>query len=464
MLMLFLAGIAVGVGVALFNWRRGIEAAILLSLLQDPVRKLVPGAPAWLVLAAVPVWLAVLVSAARARQLPVSGFLRMFPRLGGWLKAFAAYLVIPAAISATYGRNSWMITLLGAFVYATVFLMMVAGWRYPRPPAPPVRFLAFYAVAGALMLLGGPLEAMGLQAGHPVIGTEALGHVWVTYRTGAPVHMLSGLFRSPDVMGWHAALVFMVASILALRSKGRMRWIWIGVAVWGLLNIWLCGRRKMLAMVPVFAGGLVLMEFRARNLRRILSLAGTALLIGGLGWYLIASLYRSAAVERFYLSTIEEANERIEFHGIRSVFSTVKQAGFWGYGLGMSQQGVHNIRAEKPRLWQESGPSKLVAELGVPGVALLLGLGTVLLLTMIHVVRRGRSGTGFVLSAGILSILLANGAASVVSAQIFGDPLVAFLLAFLAGLLLADARIPLPGEVAAPPCATGADPVQCEPS
>jgi hypothetical protein len=289
------------------------------------------------------------------------------------------------------------------------------------------------------MLIGGPMESWGLQQKYPFIGTEKLGHIWVTYRTGAPVHMLSGFFRGPDVMGWHASLVFMAAVILAFRAKGPARWVWIAVAVWGVLNIWLCGRRKMLSMVPVFMGCYSLLVFRFKNVQRVLSISGTALMIVGLGWYLISSLYHDEAVERFYLSTIAEAEARIEAHGYHSVIATVAQAGFWGYGLGMSQQGVHNIVAETPRLWQESGPSKIVAELGVPGTVLYLVLGVVMFLTAYHVVRLGRQQTSFYITAGILSVLVANVAASVVSAQIFGDPLVLFLLYFLMGLLLSDA-------------------------
>lgn len=242
-------------------------------------------------------------------------------------------------------------------------------------------------------------------------------------------------------MGWHASLTFMVAAILAFRSKGPVRWIWILVAVWGALNIWLCSRRKMLAMVPIFIGCYALLVFRFKKIQKILSAFGTALLIGGIGWYVIASLFRNDAVERFYLTTIDQASESLERHGYRSVIGTFNQAGFWGYGLGMSQQGVHNIpNVETPRLWQESGPSKLVAELGVPGNLLFLALGAVLILTAYHVVRLSQAKSSFYLSAGILSILVANTAASIVSAQIFGDPLVAFLLTFFMGMLLSSVR------------------------
>lgn len=440
MLTLALALVLLACGVALANWRWGIAAAIVVGLLQDPLRKLVPGTPGYLALATAPVWLATMASAAFANELSIHRFFSRFPRLGRWCALVIAYLAVPAALSATYGKNSWMITLLGVFVYATMLMALVAGWRYPGARHRIGWILGFYALTAAVLLVGGPLDAWGWSARSPAIGTEALGHVWLTYRTGAPVYMRAGFFRGPDVMGWHAALVFMVAVILAFRAKGPARWFWIAIAVWGALNIWLCGRRKMLAMIPVFFGGYLFLVFRFKNARRLVSLAGTALMIGGLGWYLISSLYRDAAVEAFYLTTVSEAGDQLQRHGFESIRSTVAQAGFWGYGLGMSQQGIHHIPAEKPRVWQESGPSKLVAEFGIPGGLLILCLGWVLAKTIYLVVRQSRLDETFHFTAGILSLLVANLMSAVVSAQIFGDPFVAMFLAFLAGLVLSAAR------------------------
>lgn len=443
--------ILAGALLALRNWRWGIAAAILIGLLQDPLRKLIPGAPSYLVLASSPVWLATVISALFAGQLAPQRFIHSFPRLGLWILIFAAYLLIPAVISATYGHNTWQITLLGAFVYLTTFFVLLAGWRYPDRRHDIGRFLVFYGILAGVFLIGGPLEFLGLQERFAFIGTESLGHLWVTHRTGRAVHMLSGFFRSPDVMGWHATLVFMVSVIMAFRSRGAARGAWIGMAVWGVLNIWLCGRRKMLAMVPVFMGTYLVLVFRFKNVRRIVSIAATALMIGSLGWYFISSWVHDEAVEAFYLTTLTEAESRVQFHGVDTVVHTVRQAGFWGYGLGMSQQGVHNIQADKPRLWQESGPGKMVAELGVPGAVLLLALGVILFLTAYQVLRLGRRDTSFYYSAGIFSILAANLTSAVVSAQIFGDPLVALLLAFMIGLLLSTARSRPDAEAAAVP-------------
>lgn len=91
MLSIFMLAVAVSCGIALINWRIGIAAAVLMSLLQDPVRKAIPGTPAYLLLVAIPIWLCVLVSAARYKHLNAGQFLKTFPRLGWWTRIFALF-------------------------------------------------------------------------------------------------------------------------------------------------------------------------------------------------------------------------------------------------------------------------------------------------------------------------------------------------------------------------------------
>ncbi len=432
--------IAFGCMVAVYNWRWGILAAVIVGLVQDPLRKMIPETPGFMAMASVPVWLAVFAATFFQGQLRIHPFLNRFPRLGKRIIWFAGYLVIPALISATYGPGSWQITILGLMIYSCALLALIAGWQYPRDVSMRVWLLSFYALAASAMLAGGPLEYMGWGTSSAAIGTETLGHVWVTHRTGAAVYMMAGFFRGPDVMGWHASLVFMIGIIMAMRSRGSQRLFWIGIAVWGILNIWLCGRRKMLSMVPVFLGCYMFLLFKYRDARRFLPGVGLIVMTLGMGWYVISSVFYTEEVEQFYLTTIYEADDQIRRHGYDAVIDTIKQAGFFGYGLGMGQQGTHHLKVAKPRMWQESGPTKIVAELGVPGSLLFLILIITLGITAIQVVRYSARDETFPLSAGIFSILAANTTSAIVSAQIYGDPFVALLLSILTGMLLANVR------------------------
>ncbi len=440
MLFLIFILIAVGCLTAVYRWRWGVFAAILIGLLQDPLRKMIPGAPGYLAMASLPVWMATLGSALFSGEVTARRFLSNFPRFAKWVGIFFLYLIFPAALSASYGRNSWMITLLGAVIYSCAFFVLACGWQFPRSPSSIARILGFYCLAASLLLIGGPLDYFGLAKGFSAIGTKAMDMVWVTYRTGEAVFMYAGFFRSPDVMGWHATLVTMLACILAIRTRGWARWFWIGVAIWAMLNLWICGRRKMVAMLPVFWGGLMMLTFRLRGMKRTVLLAGVLFVVVGLAWYAVTRTYHEQAIDTFYGSTLVDLDERARKHGVGAVVTTVRQAGFFGYGLGMGQQGIHHIPAEKPSLWQEGGPGKIVAELGVPGALLLLITVGVMLKSVYHVVKLNRFSGSFFVYSGILSVLAANLASAVISAQIFGDPFVMLFLAFMVGLLLSGAR------------------------
>lgn len=431
---------ATGCASALYNWRWGVLFALATGLIQDPIRKLIPDAPGFMAMASVPIWLTAIGAAFFRREVRVHPFLDQFPKFGRAVVWFASYLVVPALLSATYGEGSWQITLLGAMIYSSALLALVAGWSYAQDDAMRVRLLCFYALFASCMLIGGPLEYWGWGAGHPTIGTEALGHVWVTHRTGAAVYMMAGFFRGPDVMGWHATLVFMIGVIMAMRTKGTTRYMWMGIAVWGVLNIWLCGRRKMLSMVPAFLGCFIYLLFKYRGARRLVPAIGLLIMTMGIGWYAITSLFYKSEVEKFYLTTITEADDQIKRHGYDSVIDTVRQAGVFGYGLGMGQQGTHHLKVEKPHMWQESGPTKIVAELGLPGSILFLIMVVTLAITLVQVARFSANDSSFTITAGLLSILAANATSALVSAQIYGDPYVAVLLSLFTGMLLAGVR------------------------
>lgn len=441
MLVFALLLLACGSAVAFYRWRWGLAAALLFGLLQDPLRKMMPGTPGAMTMYTLPVLFSALLSAYLSGELCVHSFLQKFPRLNAWLKYFGLYLVIPAALSLSYGQGTWQITILGIVVYGMVFLTVIAGYAFSQSRNDVSNVLAFYAVITGIILVGGLLEYSGYGEQYAALGTQVLGNIWVTYRTGEALFMYAGFFRGPDIMGWHAALVAMIASFLALKSRGWMRFVWIALCIWGLFNVWICGRRKMISMLPVFWSCFMLLSFRFSRVRWIVPFFGVLLLIMAASWYLVIGNQKSVSVDAFYLTTVDEFDDRLLGHGVKSVLTTIQQAGILGYGLGMGQQGIHHINAEKPRLWQEGGPGKVVVELGVPGGILFLGVLGVLVITALHVVGQAAS-TGHVMSSmGILSLIIANLASSIVSAQVFGDPFIMLLLAFMTGLLFSESRV-----------------------
>ncbi len=436
MLYLFITLLMVACVIAFRNWRWGVLAMIVVALIQDPMRKLVPGVPGMMAMSSIPIWFAIMAGAFQSNALQVRAFLSTFPKWGQSLQWFAVYLAVPAILSITYGQGTWKIAVLGGLVYVCVFFAIQLGWQFPLKDRDVSRVLAFYALAGSVLLIGGPLEYLGWNQRMAIIGTEALDHIWVTYRMGTPVNMLSGFFRSPDIMGWHAIMVFMISLMLAIRTKGAWRYFWIGIAIWAAANVWLCGRRKMISMIPIFFGVYLLLIYRFQQMRRLVPILALLCIAIGIGWQVISHYFYSDALERFYRTVLDEADQQFYAHVVRSVQATIQQAGFFGYGLGMAQQGIHHIEAELPRIWQESGPSKLVAELGVPGSVLFLLMLFRLGRTAYAVIRYSAHHAGLYVSAGLFALVIANGMSSLISAQVYGDAFVIIWLALLVGLLL----------------------------
>jgi hypothetical protein len=427
---------------ALLRWRTGIFLLILIGLVQDPLRKMVPGVPGYLVLAAVPVWSCMFAGALVSEDEFWDKYRRLFPQL-----VFATLLfvlsVIPAAVeSATYSPGSWQVTLVGAFVYSSVLVGMVVGCHFPREPADIERVMKWYCLLCAVVLIGAPLERLGLGARLSALGTAAMGHYWMTYRMGYGVHMLAGFFRSPDVLGWHSATMLMFCLILVMRSRGLRRAVWMASAGWAGVSLMLCGRRKMITMIPMFVLIVSAIYIRRGKLRQLVPLAGGVALAAALGWAAYAHIGKNPQLEEFYLSTRQDMVRRVTSHGWDALFTTYRQTGFFGAGLGTATQGIHHLKVERPRTWQEGGPGKLLVELGVPGFVCFFAGGFVLLFTGWQLLKRASETPFLPVYAGLFGIVWSNAAAGIVSAQIFGDPFVAAFLPLLIGLMLSAARLP----------------------
>ncbi|MFT3807434.1 O-antigen ligase family protein [Arenimonas sp.] len=433
---------------ALIGWRKGILLMIVLAALQDPLRKLVPGTPGWLVLVTAPVFVAAVVTSVGRTRHWWGEFRQHFPSIGKSLQVLAVLSLPAAFISATYGRGSWMLTLLGAFSYSILFLGMIAGYHYARSLQELRKLLATYCIVHGLVLIGGILEGFGYLSGWKSIGTDALGYDWIRWGTGYTVDMIAGFYRSADVMGWHAAAVFMMCLVLGMTGKGKSRrgWLlWSMVAVTALL---LCGRRKMVYMLPVFVVALVWIYWQAGRSSRVIAIVSLLAIPFATVWLASDALEDRSANIRYYQGEgIQESLlSRIEGHGFSSVAETYRQSGFFGEGLGTATPGSHHLKVERPRVWQESTTSRIMVELGVPG---MLGFFAVMVTVVLCLWRetmkqlREKSLRGQY-AAGLLAFFLANVGSLTISGQILADPFIAAFLGFLVGLTLSISRLALP--------------------
>jgi hypothetical protein len=424
------------------NWRYGVMMMIVVAVVQDPLRKLVPGSPGYLVLATLPILAAVLFGMINSRRTWWSEFRSVFPQVSSSITIFAVSCIPAAMISATYGPGSWMLTILGAISYSVLIIAVIVGFNFPQSLAGLRRLLFVYCAASTVMLSGGLIEYLDLIPGSILIGTEALGMDWIRYGSDFTVSMSAGFYRSPDVMGWHAATVVMLSLVLAMTARGARRWAWFAVCAFALVALMLCGRRKMVYMLPAFIIALAWLSFMAGRKSRMSGLIALVLVPVASVLFVGDWLGSDSALVRYYTETSVETVDQLNTHGFESLFTTFDQAGFFGSGLGVATPGSHHLDVARPRVWQESATSRIMVELGVPGFLALITLVVVMLKGAWDVVRAHQHlnspYSGYLL--GLTSFFLANVGSLVVSGQILADPFIAFFLGFSIGVVLCFGR------------------------
>ncbi len=439
----FLALVAAGTLATLADWRAGIYWMIVIGTLQDPARKMVPGAPVYFVLSTAPLWCAMILGAVGARPGAVAVFRRGFPRLNRAFGAFLLMLLPSAAISFFYGEGSWKVALLGAFFYMTPILGFQLGYSLPRRESDLANIARFYCLVTALALSGILLEQERVFPGWAALGTGVLGTRWIRYIPGVQVEMLSGFYRSPDIMGWHATTVALLGGAMALAARGARRLFWVCVCGWAGLGLMVCGRRKMVYMIPFCVAIVLWLQWRSRHGGRrvaagLVTLAAVVLVAA----FVLGQAGIGQEYNVYYLSTLGDVVERTYEHGyMATVYTIVNQAGFFGVGLGTTQLGARFLDAEKPRVWQEGGASKLAAEVGVFGLIAFAMLGLAIgreLLRLLQDLPMRRPGD--YLASVLGAAFLANALSFIVSGHVYNDPYINSFFSLLGGLALSWRR------------------------
>lgn len=439
----FLAMIALFALRTVGGWRAGVFLAIVVAAAQDPIRKMIPGTPGWLALATAPIILAMIIGSRISVRNWWAGFFRAKPLIAKSLLLLAFACLPPAIISATYGAGSWMLTVFGAFSYALIFMTMIVGFHLARRPQDVTRVLAAYCLIHGAVLSGALIEYYGLLSGWPAIGADALGYEWRRDVPGYVVQFISGFYRSADVMGWHAAAVACLSIVLALSARGHRRYAWLALCAFAVFALLLCGRRKFAYMLPLFAVGVLWIYISAGRAGRVMLIAAV------LSLPLAATLMigdwmegEGATQVRYYTETRNDTWDRMEAQGISTVITSFEQSGILGEGLGFASPGSQHIKAARPRIWQESGPSRLMVELGLFGFISFLLVMLAIAFSMWKATKRllrERSPVA-TYAAGLIGFFVANAGSLTVSAQILADPFIGSFLGLLVGVALSLTR------------------------
>lgn len=450
-LALYFAFLGAACIVALNDWRRGWMLVALCGVLQDPVRKLTSGSPVAVSFAVVGLY-ALILFAARNE---IMEHLRDFARRFGSLHTATFVFLLLLGVSAlnglfTYGFDKWKVPLLSFVTYAVPLVAILLGYTWLQREEMMYRFFRWYAALTSVALVGTLMEYLRVES--RLLGMVGFEGDYIRHLPGIQIRLLSGFYRSPDIMAWHAATLTAIAVAMALRyGLDRRALIWSGLAGWGFFNCMIAGRRKAIYSVAVFAAVFLWRYFRRVKASQVFAMLGVAVILGGIVRE-IASTEKTSVYARGAVASQQEIATRLE----GGFIETFRQFGLMGAGLGTATQGVRHLLGTNENVgWQEGGLGKLAIEVGLPGI-LAIGVIALILARMLLTLTRlpDVEGSSQFLRVTMFALAAANAANFMASAQAYTDAVLALMTGFFVGCLFAtatlDERLAKPAPEAAP--------------
>lgn len=144
------------------------------------------------------------------------------------------------------------------------------------------------------------------------------------------------------------------------------------------------------------------------------------------------------------VSVRNDVTQRVSVMTLESFQYVIAQNGILGSGAGTGSQGAQHFGGGANIVGgaAEGGLAKVLAELGIPGLVLLLWLvislarylwSIILYITYVRDVDPALSKLVF----GLVAFLITNGFVYIVAHQVFGDPFVLIVLGFFLGFVMA---------------------------
>jgi hypothetical protein len=335
----------------------------------------------------------------------------------------------------TFGLAGWKAPALSLFIYSAPIPAVLLGYTWLQREEHLYTLFRFYAVVTSAALVGTFLEFFDLK--WAALGTVALSEYNMRYLPGIEIRMLSGFYRGPDIMGWHAAMLAIIGLIMTMRRQTLQRaWMWLLVTGYGILGCFLSGRRKAIYMVAVFVLVFLWRYFRRLTALQVISFALALGLVGAVV-YKISADEKANVYARGAITTRAEITQRLE----GGLWETVRQYGILGAGLGTATQGVQHIASDASLIgWQEGGLGKLAMELGIPGLIAVFILGAAMLRVMLRLsAHPDVEGSSQIMRCALFGIFVANVVEFLVSAQAYSDAVLTLMTAFLLGCMFATA-------------------------
>ncbi|MGI9319007.1 MAG: hypothetical protein ACR2QW_16900 [bacterium] len=429
---------------AMQRWWRGVWLCIAVGFVQDPIRKLIPGEPVYMVMLCAVVFAAIVVGLLLRRYrfnvLTIPGWSGSV----SWALLTLLFLVSVQLMVAYINSHSLLIVALGLLTYFVPVVAILAGFYFACKVGERgiILFMIYYSVFCVAFTSGIYLEYLGVD--WQVLGEVGTGIV--IYDVGTVLKGHSGFFRSSEIAAWHVVLGSSFLMILATRTRSHtLRILCVLTIAFLIAGGILTGRRKLIVSAVIFLTSywFLITIYYQRSLR----VAGVVILLGMTAlWFTAKQYYVADQQEDVYDLYVERASgvfaditERGRILGIGTVVSAVKKYGLIGLGAGTANQGARltNGGGFKSMYEAEGGLGRIVIELGLIGLLVSLWLILVFMLYFWRVVQyiAGKGGSYGYICYGLIGILLANLAHFTVASQAFSDPMILILLGLFAGMI-----------------------------
>lgn len=423
---------------ALRDWRRAWYCLIVCGVVQDPVRKLVPGQPVAVSFLVVGLFGVVLFAARRELLSHAQEFSRRFPRLNTTIIVFLGLLVLSGVNGLmTYGFDKWKVPLVSFVTYVAPLTAIVLGYAWLQREEMMHRYFRLFALLTSVAMIGSFLEYVRIDS--RLLGMVSFQGDYIRHLPGIQIRMLSGFYRSPDIMALNAATLAAIGIMMALRAGMKKEVVfWYGVAGFGFLTCILAGRRKALYFIAVFCAAFLWRYLRRVKASQLLAIVGIVIVLGTVVRN-VSSNEETSVYARGAVATRGEFAQRLE----GGTMETFRQFGLMGAGLGTATQGVRHLLGSDINVgWQEGGLAKLAIEVGLPGILCILLLGWIVLRLWIRLTAiRDVQGSSQFLRVSLFGFVVAHGASFLASAQAYSDAVLALTAGFFVGCLFASATL-----------------------
>jgi hypothetical protein len=448
--------ISIAFGICFVNWRTGVLMCVVVGFLQDPLRKIMPNEPVYFT-ALVGGALAVTFLGARFHNVRLS-----FKPIHAWNSvlrtplALFIGLVLIQSVAGFIRTGSAIVAAIGTVAYLAPLPAILIGYQFSRTDRDVQKFIALYVVFSVLMVSGVYLS----YAGYAWQSLKQVGEGLTIYDpTLGKIVLHSGFLRSPEIAAWHgaSAACLLVLMSIAVRRKAILRCAAGSLVLFVIGALVFTGRRKFLVEVVLFIAiyGTLLLWF-SKRIRSTVLWRSLLLAAGGLAVALMA--YASISSDEYYeqirpyyqrgLMVQGEAGSRLSNNTFESFQYVIARNGVLGSGAGTGSQGSQYFRGEDDIVGgaAEGGLGKVLAELGVPGLLLLLlvvvSFGRYLW-SIIRYIKDTKELDPVLakLAFGFMAFLFTNGFVYMIGHQVFGDPFVLIMLGFFLGFVIATPRM-----------------------